>query len=124
MATSPQWAELDLNQQCDTRLFYRQLPTPTGEPTHKAVPTGIEPAISCLKDRWLYQFAYSTIKTGMTRLVREASPLELLAASCSTDRHSKPTELHPQNLAISEIFKVQMSKQVRLLYYSVVYILH
>ncbi len=72
-----------------TRRFYRPLPTPIGEPTHiflsnglrflgeikewrdqfscslpsqlkSAVPTGIEPAISCLKDRWLYQFAYGT----------------------------------------------------------------
>ena len=25
------------------------------------VPTGLEPAISCLKDRWLSQFAYDTM---------------------------------------------------------------
>ena len=43
-----------------TRRFYRPLPTPIGEPTHEAVPTGVEPANPGLKDLWLYQFAYGT----------------------------------------------------------------
>ena len=38
----------------------RPLPTPIGEPTHEAVPTGVEPANPGLKDLWLYQFAYGT----------------------------------------------------------------
>ena len=48
------WVGLELNQQRNMRLFYRQVPTPVGEPTQKLkVPTGLEPAIACLKDKSL-----------------------------------------------------------------------
>ena len=43
IAISPEWAGLELNQQHSFAAVL-PLPTPIGEPTHEAVPTGVEPA--------------------------------------------------------------------------------